>query len=146
MENQNNTVIQPEKANYFIRIIAFIIDIILVYTIFVSKGLMDYNSQGMTTAEQWNFIFVSSAMSILYFSIMEGTVGATVGKLIFKIKVVKNENEKLSFGMAVLRTIIKLLGFYFSIFIIGIFVFLPIYGNKRTLSDLICKTHVIKKQ
>jgi len=144
MENQNNieNQVQPTKANYFLRILAGLIDTTLIYGYFAYSAFQNPN----VTGEDAVYKFIAMIFwSLLYFAIMESAYGATFGKMIFRIKVVNNEYKKIGFGKAFLRSFVKFIGYTFSSFLIGIFVFLPIYGNGQTLTDLICRTQVIKK-
>lgn len=53
---------------------------------------------------------VDVIIAFLYFTILEGRNGQTVGKMVLKIKVVKQaDNTSISYGEAAVRTILRII-------------------------------------
>ena len=74
----------------------------------------------------------------LYFALAEsGENRASVGKAIFGLQVVDYEGNTISFKRATVRLFARIPSAFT--------LFLPIFGRKRTLHDLIAKTIVIEK-
>lgn len=90
-------------------------------------------------AKQWAVYF---PMHFLYHVLLNGTFGATLGKMIIGAKIVKLDGDRLSYGRAALRY----LGARISdICYIGYF-FVAFRDDKRALHDLIASTRVIYKR
>ncbi len=92
-------------------------------------------------------IFILPVLIILYFTIMEGTIGATVGKRLMFIEVVSTRRSyysnktKVSYSQAFIRSISKI----FWVPIILDVILGKISGNVRIL-DKISRTEVVQEQ
>ncbi len=86
-----------EYASFLMRVFATIIDAVVYAPLVV---LTYYNST------HWNIqelsIFISIA-TLIYKPVMEANFGATVGKMVLGIKVVKLDYEKISINEAIIR-------------------------------------------
>lgn len=74
------------------------------------------------------------AMILVYYTIAEGITGRTVGKMLSYSKVVKPNGTKPGFGLAFIRSLIRLT-------VIDLF-FIPFY--ERPLHDVLTKTYVVE--
>ena len=55
-------------------------------------------------------ILIDVIIAFLYFTLLEGRNGQTVGKMVVKIKVVRKEdNSSISYGEAATRTILRII-------------------------------------
>lgn len=78
-----------------------------------------------------------ACIAFLYFVILESDKkGMTLGKRIMSVSVTDNEGSIINWKVAAIRTVSKILSL--------ITLFLPIFGNRRCLHDLIAKTKVVK--
>jgi uncharacterized RDD family membrane protein YckC len=118
-------------AGFWIRFVAFLIDIIPLYIIYfvvlsVSSGLA---------------LLVSLAI-LLYFPLCWGILGQTIGMMPFGIRIVRNaDGGKLTWGNVILR----LIGWFVSAFVLYIgFIWAAFDSRKRGWHDMIGGTVVIK--
>lgn len=134
-----------EHAGFILRLLAFIID--LVITSILNYILIIIFQLDVTiVSEGFNpLLLVTSPISLfvnwLYFSLLESHpyYRATIGKLIFKLKVVDHDEKKISFGKASGRFFAKII----SALILGIgFFMIAFTKNKQGLHDIAAGTFV----
>jgi uncharacterized RDD family membrane protein YckC len=139
-------------GGFWIRVVAYIIDAILLNIAFGILGLVtglsmvpthftDYDSPdayaAMGTAQ-----LISLVITWLYFALMESSVrGATVGKMAVGLRVVTDQGNRLSFANATGRFFAKIISAL--ILCIG-FIMVAFTDRKRGLHDIIAGTLVIK--
>jgi len=88
-------------------------------------------------------VFINLVISWGYYVYFTGSKGATLGKMLFKIQVVDENYQKISFGKAALREII---GKFVSSFVFGLGYIWTLFDEKKqSWHDKIAKTYVIKK-
>ena len=152
-------------AGFWIRVLAGIIDgIILIFPILFIMWLIftllkidlvtiadyffhsqDYNSTlsveaDLTMQDMVYYYFVIVSLAIwVYGIIFEGSkLQATLGKMLFGLKVIDNTGNKISFTKAAGRNIGKIFPFYLiSIFMVGL------TKKKQGIHDKMVKTYVI---
>lgn len=131
------------------RIVAFIIDIVLVYTVVIAfaalfgavqnSGLASGLSDGIAAAS----VIVSVGIPMAYHTLMEGSsLQASVGKLALGLRVVDvKTGERLGWWRAFLRSFIRSwlsLGWMFWLFVL--------FTNKNQgLWDLLASARVVRK-
>jgi len=140
----------PEKIEYQgvrIRVIAQIIDNVVL---FASLGLFHFAVFGTwirhipdvaTTFATDPICLSFLVVYFIYFIVLEGTVGATVGKLVCKIRVKKENGGACGIWKAFVRNILRIvdgLAFY----LVGI-ILIARSDKKQRLGDRIAKTVVI---
>lgn len=110
------------------RLVAAFIDFIIV-------GI----PQTMIKNSDLSFI-IGMGISILYFVWMNGTYGATIGKMIIHAKIVKENGKKISYSDALVRELASFLSFF--VLLLG---YLNIIWDKHKQGwhDKIAKTIVI---
>lgn len=98
------------------RALALILDSVLLLPL----GILDEWMRTLTLRQEILYIllFGINIASILYFIIMHGLFGQTVGKMLMKVKVLDISESSLKFRQAVLRDLPQIL------FIIGSFIFM----------------------
>lgn len=127
-------------ASFTKRVQAAIIDFILMFTIsliILVPGMIIFNlSEDGTT-------FFGLILGLLYRASMESSsYQGTVGKILVGIKVVGMDNNRISFGRALLRYFAS----YFSAFFLGAgFLFALFTKRKQALHDLLVETVVVKR-
>lgn len=144
---ENNT---PTPGGFFVRLAAYLIDLLLIGTILCLAVRLPFWFVQMQNPENWFLrpvlfqfspyhIFLYLAMSA-YFIFMTYTNGATVGKRLMNLRVISTEGDKLTlFNVLYRETIGRYLS---SLLFIG---YLMIGGSdsKKALHDLLCNTQVI---
>ncbi len=141
----------PEKleyAGFWIRVGAKILDglifgapiWIIIFVILRIKGM------SLTTPEGSKIVnIISLPLDFIYYGLMVfllGKFGATPGKMILGLKVIRSDSERLTY----LRAFCRLLSEFISgaIFCIG-YIIVAFRQDKAGLHDIICDTRVIKK-
>lgn len=154
-------------AGFWSRFVAYVIDgvvvgIIEVITLMVTVGptwlvMLRYLSQNHMTGNPqlgafpaslplalYLGVLLSVVLPVLYFIIMWGRKGATLGKMAMGIRVVRTNGSNISYGTAFLRYI----GYQFispALFLLG-FLWMLWDDRKQTWHDKIASTCVIRTQ
>ena len=141
-------------AGFWIRLVAALIDTAILIGIWV---LLAAILPGVSAAEyfdnfglNWDsdfdftwFDWAEVAFNALYSAILVSTLYATVGKLVFGMKVVRTDGTKVGFGRALARWAL----FYISAIAFGLlFLVIAFRKDKRGVHDLICGTMVVRQQ
>lgn len=85
------------------RIGAFIVDVVILYLI---AGVLNYT---LAYSDYYFYAVIASTLVVmLYRPLLEGYYGATLGKMIFKLKVVNQDFAHISYGKAFARNIIHI--------------------------------------
>lgn len=148
MLNQNND--NTLYAGFFVRLAAYIIDCILVglalLVIKIPYFFVWIINPDVFIGRPILFKFSSIdiilyLLSLVYFVLMTYFCGGTLGKKVLKIKVIKENNEKLSWIDVIYR---ESIGRYLSGLIIFIgYIIIAVDSKKRGLHDILCDTLVI---
>jgi uncharacterized RDD family membrane protein YckC len=125
--------------NYIIDLVFFVfIFFVILVLIGLINGLFGLNSVSLWLDGLgdfgWNFLFISG--SLIYYSLMEGLFGRSVGKFITGTIVVDENGEKPSFGTIFKRNLCRFIPF-------DAFTFL---GGSRGWHDSISDTYVVSKK
>lgn len=142
-----------KRAGFFTRFMAFALDLFILFLISVATlasvlagytiGKGGYSLYSLF--DGMGMILAISMMSsmfifIFYFTYLSGKEGATIGKKIFSIKVVRINNLDINLFISFLRCLSYIVSA--SLFFVGFFM-APIFRG-RALHDFIAKTHVIE--
>ena len=148
MLNQNNE--NTLYAGFFLFFAAYIIDCILVglalLVIKIPYFFISIINPDIFIGKPILFKFsavdiILYLLSLVYFVLMTYFCGATLGKKALKIKVIKQNREKLSLVDVVYR---ESIGRYLSGLIIFIgYIMIAVDSKKRGLHDILCDTFVI---
>ena len=132
-----------ENKGIGIRAVSVIIDSILGLILFMIVGflytgsltfqLMGADAMGLGGA--WIVLF------FLYFFLMEGYKGQTIGKMVTGIKVVKEDGEPCDLQASFIRNILRIIDGQF-IYVVGA-VIIAVTDKKQRLGDLAGKTVVV---
>ena len=129
-----------------IRFVALLIDSIILGIIGWILGVLfgvyttgfTMNPQGAVSG--WGI--VTFIIYIAYYTYLEGTRGQTIGKMIMKIRVVKEDGSRIDMGTAFIRNILRIIdGLIF--YLIGAILIWTSHKKQR-LGDRAAKTVVIK--
>jgi uncharacterized RDD family membrane protein YckC len=95
-------------ANYLLDIIAFygLIFIVGIFGVFGSNSSDVENNIGVIYLVAFTVIFG-------YYTILEGSRGKTLGKLVTKTKVLREDGLPISYGQAFMRTLCRMVPFEF---------------------------------
>jgi len=118
------------------RIVAGIIDTIILMVVIVPLVL--FGGQGLGTQ------LVISLIGIAYFIVMEATQGATIGKKVMGLKVVKKDGSAISWQESVIRNLLRIVDGLPAFYIVGI-VCIALTPNKQRVGDMAANTLVVKK-
>jgi uncharacterized RDD family membrane protein YckC len=124
------------------RAVAIIIDSILLlivgYAIAFALGGLTASGFSLTGAPAFLFFGVALA----YFIVMEAVAGATIGKRVMGLKVVKQDGTKLDWQASIVRNLLRIVdGFFF--YLVGAIVVWVSKGKQR-LGDMAAHTLVVK--
>jgi uncharacterized RDD family membrane protein YckC len=138
-----------------IRFVAILVDTIIIVIIasilsvpFNSLTAITNNASGTVTFSFGSVLggLVSLAVFILYFTMLEGHYGQTVGKMAVKIKVVRlADGAPIDYSQAAVRTILRFLDEipYFIPYLLGA-ILIWSSEEKQRLGDRIASTVVVK--
>src|SRR5689334_13142444 len=124
------------------RALAVIIDSILL--MIVGWGLAAM--MGGATSTGFNLTGAPALLFFLvafgYFTVMEKTMGATLGKKALGIKVVRENGEAMDWGAAIIRNLLRIIdGFFF--YLVGAIV-VWVSKKRQRLGDMAAKTLVVR--
>jgi len=144
-EIQANLGMPPEGREYQgigIRLVSIIIDNIIVGIIIsVIGGMVGF---GMMAQEMvlWWIGLLYFVIYMGYFALMEGSRGQTIGKMITKIKVVREDGRPIDMNQALVRNILRIIDGLFAYLIGAILIWRS--DKKQRLGDSVAKTVVVK--
>ena len=127
------------------RLAAQVVDFFVLLVLYF---LLGYAMSGAFTFQYSGaaaFPFLGSYLLIflLYYIVLEGSMGQTIGKKLLKIKVVRENGEACGFGPAIIRTILRLVDALPLLYIIGM-ILISRSDKKQRLGDCVAKTVVVK--
>ncbi|MBI5019085.1 RDD family protein [Candidatus Gottesmanbacteria bacterium] len=119
-------------GGFWKRLLAYAIDTLLIYIVF-------WLIPGVDMEDTWVNVAMFVAWTA-YFVWMVGTYGATIGKMVLKLKIVKENGKRVSYSDALLRELAS----YLSLFVLGIgFLSIGWDPRKQGWHDKIAKTIVV---
>jgi uncharacterized RDD family membrane protein YckC len=127
------------------RLIAQIIDAVILFILYFIVGAVMFGGFAFDVygAAAVSFLGVYGLLGFLYFPVLEGLRGATVGKMVMKITVVREDGSACGFGPALIRNILRIIDVLPFLYIIGL-ILISRSDKKQRLGDRIAKTAVIK--
>ncbi|MGZ4847159.1 MAG: RDD family protein [Halobacteriota archaeon] len=147
--------IAPPYQGVAIRFVAILIDTIIIAIIggilsvpFNALTVITNSASGTVTLSPAGAVggLVSLAVFVLYFTLLEGHYGQTVGKMAVKIKVVREtDGAPIDYSEAAVRTILRVLDFvpYIVPYLLGA-ILIWSSEEKQRLGDRVAHTVVIK--
>lgn len=134
------------------RLLALVLDSILIIAAFVVSGMWAAVRWGGVTENGFSLVGIPAAIALLatalfgffYHWLMEGMFGATLGKLILGIRITALSGERCGMKRALVRTLLRIIdGLFF--YLVG-FVVALCSKERQRIGDHVAKTRVVKKQ
>jgi len=127
------------------RLVAQIVDsiILLVLYFVVGAALFGGPSFDVYGAAAMSFLAIYGILAFLYFAVLEGYRGATVGKMVMKIRVVREDGSPCGIVPAIIRNILRIVDSLPFLYIIGM-ILISRSSKKQRLGDSVAKTVVVK--
>jgi uncharacterized RDD family membrane protein YckC len=138
-----------------IRFVAILIDYVIIAVIsgilafpFVVAAIAVAATSGNASAFSWGSIAAASLVGLvvwfLYFTLLEGHYGQTIGKMALNIKVVREaDSAPIDYGEAAVRTILRIIDGLFDYLIGAIFIWTS--DKQQRLGDRVAHTVVVSK-
>lgn len=124
-----------------IRFISLLIDTIILGLLIGAIGsILGFNV--FAQRADWGFGLVSFLIFLAYFTYLEGSRGQTIGKMVTKIKVVREDGGTIDMSQAFTRTILRMIDGLVAYLIGAILIWRS--NKKQRLGDRIAKTVVVK--
>lgn len=130
-------------GGFWIRVVAYLLDVIIMLpvtlglTMFLLPSLM-----GADTGAQLFYQLAANLFGIAYKVFFIGKFGATPGKMVAGLRVVRADGSAVGYGLAAGRTLAEFL----SAIVLCIGYLIAAFDpEKRTLHDRICNTRVVYK-
>ncbi|MDA1189274.1 MAG: RDD family protein [Chloroflexi bacterium] len=125
----------PNAAGFWIRAVAFVIDIVIVL---LAVGL----PVGLAVEDRGGFWDYSSLLALaVYFTVGVGVWGTTIGKKILGLQVIRTDGGQVDVGFALVRFMTY---FVSMVVLFAGFIMIGAREDKRSLHDLVADTDVIK--
>jgi uncharacterized RDD family membrane protein YckC len=115
----------------------------ILYAVAVLIGTTN-SGQGSIGFDLWGIpALVGYAVCFIYFIVFEAIFGATIGKLVTRLRVVRERDRgPIGWGAAVIRNLFRFIdGFLF--YLVG-FVMICFSGKRQRLGDIVAGTIVIR--
>jgi len=132
--------VQMEYQGIGIRFVSLLIDSLIISIIFGVLGSI--LGAGMMRHGSWSVGLLSFAFYIAYYTYLEGTRGQTIGKMITKIKVVREDGRPIDMEQAFKRNILRVIDGFFAYLIGAILIWRS--DKQQRLGDTVAKTVVVK--
>ncbi|MFZ2003587.1 MAG: RDD family protein [Stellaceae bacterium] len=125
-----------------IRVVEGIIDLVITFVILwivaSFTGQTTENGFYLTGAPA----LIGVVISIVYFVVMEALFGATVGKLLLKLRVVKDDGSPIGWREAIVRNVLRIID-GFALYLIG-FIVVCTTAKQQRIGDLAAGSVVVK--
>lgn len=126
------------------RLVAVLIDSVGFFVIF---GFIISLLTGQASSEGFHLTglpaFLVFFLLFVYFVVMEGLFGATLGKMLLKMKVVKTDGSPCDIASALTRNVLRIVDYFFFGFVGMILIWMS--PKKQRLGDTIANTIVVGK-
>lgn len=111
--------------------------LLFIWAVAASDG--DFEATG---GAAWLIDFVILVIYVGYFTILEGTSGATLGKRLLNLKVVKIDGTPVEMREALIRNVLRIIDGFFWYLVGAIIIWTS--PNKQRLGDMVAKTIVVR--
>jgi len=116
---RSNQALPLQYKSVGVRFVAILIDTVIISIIGAIATLPLGTSTAATINQQtgaisiapvyWIAIIIELIITFLYFTILEGRYGQTVGKIVLKLKVLKADGSPINYKDAGIRTILRII-------------------------------------
>lgn len=144
---------RPGPAYFLARIGAHVLDLIVCFGLFYVIGMAvaarfgGLGARGQFNVEGLPALIILGAVSVAslaYFTILEGSAGRTLGKMIFGLKVIGEDGQRAGFGAAILRNLLRFVDAFFF-YVLGL-VFLLTTEKQQRIGDKAAGTLVVRSR
>jgi uncharacterized RDD family membrane protein YckC len=127
------------------RFVAQIVDGVILLILYFVLGAAMFGSFTFDVfgLSALSFMGIYMLLFFLYFIVLEGATGATVGKMITRIRVAREDGSPCGLGPAIVRNVLRVVDALPFLYIVGL-VLISRSGKKQRLGDRLAKTVVIK--
>lgn len=133
--------------HWVLRIVAFIIDSIIISIvayIILDLWLSTGGNFSYAGAYYWTLLFIVGIIELIYFTILDASWGATIGKRVLGLQVQMKDGKKVTFDKAFIRNISKIFGVLLLLdWIFGLLT--PGADHRQKYFDRIAGTTVVKR-
>ena len=136
---ESSIPIRMEYQGIGIRFVSLVIDSLIISAIF--GALATILGAGMMRHGTWSVGILSFAFYIAYYTYLEGTRGQTIGKMITKIKVFREDGTPIDMEQAFKRNILRIIDGLFVYLIGAILIWRS--DKQQRLGDTVAKTVVV---
>jgi uncharacterized RDD family membrane protein YckC len=131
------------------RVLAIIVDSLVLAVLFWVMSMFFGTSSvegGAASASLGTLgTFAYLIVSFAYFTLLEGYLGQTVGKMLLGIKVVREDSGEVpGLGAAAIRTVLRIVDALPFAYLVG-FIAVLISGKNQRLGDMAANTLVVRK-
>ena len=137
---ESSIPIRMEYQGIEIRFVSLVIDSLIISAI--CGALATILGFGMMRHGSWSVGLLSFAFYIAYYTYLEGTRGQTIGKMVTKIKVVREDGTPIEMEQAFKRNILRVIDGLFAYLIGAILIWRS--DKQQRLGDSVAKTVVVK--
>jgi len=137
-------LVSMNPANVWRRALAWFVDFVLWF------GILGYIFALITNQTTSNGFVLQGSSAVLlicvgftYYFLTEAIWGATLGKAIFKIKVLKEDGQKISFKESLIRNLSRIIDMLPLFYIVGI-MSITNSNKKQRVGDKLAHTIVVK--
>lgn len=142
---------QPHYAGLGIRFLALVVDLVILSMVFfpvtrIVKGVWIMSGSDHLWGYGWlitdPLCMVFLAAIFLYFVLLEGVLGATIGKKLTGLRVIRNDGRRPGLLRAFLRNLLRLIDGLPALNILGVLLILT-SPEKARFGDRVAGTRVI---
>ena len=140
-----------EPAGFWIRALAVILDGIILMAVgwLVEERLglphdvPDNLAPAETFARMLPGLLLDTALSTVYLTVMVGAWGASIGKMVCGLKIVRGDGGRVTYGISLTRSFAELV----SLIPLGLgYLWVALAPSKRAWHDYLCDTRVVYKR
>ncbi len=125
-----------------VRAVEGIIDLVITFVILWIVA----SFAGQTTESGFNLTgapaLIGVVISIVYFVVMEALLGATVGKLLLKLRVVREDGSPIGWRESIVRNVLRIVD-GFAFYLVG-FIVVCVTAKQQRIGDLAAGSVVVK--
>ncbi|KGA96181.1 hypothetical protein BALCAV_0217800 [Alkalihalobacillus alcalophilus ATCC 27647 = CGMCC 1.3604] len=146
---ESQTIATVRYAGFWMRLWAFLLDMVVLFSInsIIIRPILRINEIGASILFTFTLESFAVALSFfLYFAFLTKYVGQTLGKMVFGLRVVSKNGEKLTWTQVIFREGIGRLIqqiFFWTKLIYLVIAFSP---NKQGIHDMVADTYVIHEK
>lgn len=133
---QSQAQSQMQYVGVGLRFVAVLIDSIIIGVIGGILSFVFRNSPGLSGG-------ITGILALAYFILLEGSQGATLGKMALGLRVVKTDGSPISWGESVIRNLLRIIDGLFVYLVGAILIWTS--PLKQRLGDRVAKTVVVRR-